>query len=343
MNRFLEQKNILEKEEFFKLVCGAGNEDKEEVKKLSFIYTLAGAKGIDISATPDVVLACKEGINKAFEYNKNHSFKPFITVSVGMKCDPHVRKAFINNKDCIKCNLCIPVCPTDAIPKELIIKQNKCIGCGNCSSICPVNVIDYYHDYKNLEEVLPLCLEYGVENIELHASINEDDVILEEWKLINKINPNNYNSICLDRLHISDFQLENRIRKIKNISKDNLIVQADGIPMSGSKNDFNTTLQAVAIADIINKKFNKRIDNKTKKIIYKKNIEVNILISGGTNMLTSKLAKLNDVRYQGISVGTYARNIIKKYLKENDFWENKKLINIAVSKAKKLVDSIKEF
>ncbi|GIW22131.1 MAG: hypothetical protein KatS3mg068_1138 [Candidatus Sericytochromatia bacterium] len=340
MNRFFIQKILLEKGIFFKLVCGAGNEDPEEVKRLSFIYTLAGAKGIDISANPEIVISCKKGIKEALKYSNQNILEPFITISIGMKGDPHVRKAIINNKKCIKCNLCIPVCPTDAIPSELIIKENKCIGCGNCSAICPVNVIDYYHNYKDLEKILPVCLEYGAENIELHASIYEDEIVLKEWEFITKINPNNYNSICLDRNHLSDFKLENRIKKIKEISKDKLIVQADGIPMSGSINDFNTTLQTIAIADIINKKFNKKIDKKTKKYVYKKNIEVNILLSGGTNMLTSKLAKQNNVKYQGISVGTYARNLVKDFINKKDFWTNKNLINNAVNKAKKLVNSI---
>ena len=50
MNRFDVMTGLLARRKFFKLVCGAGNEDAEEVKKLAFIYTLAGAKGMDVSA-----------------------------------------------------------------------------------------------------------------------------------------------------------------------------------------------------------------------------------------------------------------------------------------------------
>ena len=67
-------------------------------------------------------------------------------------------------------------------------------------------------------------------------------------------NPTQFNSVCLDRQNLSNFFLENRIEKIKKISEDKLIVQADGLPMSGGENDYNTTLQAIACADIINKK-----------------------------------------------------------------------------------------
>jgi hypothetical protein len=53
-NRFLDLKNILNAEKCFKMICGAGNEDKEQVKKYAFIYTLAGAKILDVSANVDV-------------------------------------------------------------------------------------------------------------------------------------------------------------------------------------------------------------------------------------------------------------------------------------------------
>mgnify|MGYP006143371779 FL=1 len=67
MNRFQELKDILDNQKYFKVICGAGNEDPEEVKRISIIYTLAGAKGIDISARPEIVQSCSEGIDYAFE------------------------------------------------------------------------------------------------------------------------------------------------------------------------------------------------------------------------------------------------------------------------------------
>jgi ferredoxin len=342
MSRFQEMQDLLEKSKFFKLVCGAGNEDSEEVLRLSFIYTLAGAKGMDISANPKIVKSCLQGINLAISFlredEKANFIKPFITVSVGMPGDHHVRKAYINN-DCIKCNLCIPACPTDAIPNNLIVIDDKCIGCGDCSAVCPVDVIDYRHNEKELMKILPDCLDAGAEQIELHAAVKEDNTIMREWELINKINPNGHISMCLDRLHLSDFSLEERIKKAKEIAGNRLIIQADGYPMSGGEDDFNTTLQAVAIADVINKRFNKKIDRKSNIQIYKKKSDINILLSGGTNSLTAKLAKQNDVRFQGVSIGTFARKIVKPYIKSNDFFENEQLIKLAVSKAKELVEA----
>ncbi len=342
MTRFLQMQNLLQNSQFFKLVCGAGNEDLEEVKALSFIYTLAGAKGMDISANSEVVKSCMSGIDLAISFLSTNEIKdfirPFITVSVGMSGDHHVRKAFINN-DCISCNLCIPACPTDAIPKNLIVIEPKCIGCGDCSAVCPVDVITYNHNEKELKKILPECLDAGAEQIELHAAVKEDDTIIKEWKLINQINTGGHLSMCLDRLHLSDFSLEERIKKAKDISGERLIIQADGYPMSGGDDDFNTTLQAVAIADVINKRFNKKIDRKNNRLIYKNKNEINILLSGGTNSFTASLAKQNNVKFQGVSIGTFARKIVKEFIIQKDFYDNRDTINKAVEKARELVNA----
>jgi len=114
-SRFQVMESLLLNSKYFKLVCGAGNEDADEVRKLAFIYTLAGAKGMDVSANTGVVKACSEGIDMAFgkasEFGLDLEIRPFIMVSVGMPGDHHVRKSIIHLGSCVKCNLCIPVCP----------------------------------------------------------------------------------------------------------------------------------------------------------------------------------------------------------------------------------------
>ena len=66
-NRTLILNEILNKESCFKMICGAGNEDAPYVKKLALVYTLAGAKILDISANVDVVKHAYEGIDLAFK------------------------------------------------------------------------------------------------------------------------------------------------------------------------------------------------------------------------------------------------------------------------------------
>ena len=64
-SRFGLYQDLLKSSRYFKLVCGAGNEDAREVEYLSFIYTLAGCAGFDVSASPEIVSAAKKGINAA--------------------------------------------------------------------------------------------------------------------------------------------------------------------------------------------------------------------------------------------------------------------------------------
>jgi len=341
-NRFYQFQELLDKAKYFKLVCGAGNEDAEEVKRLSILYTLAGAKGMDVSANIDVVNACMEGIDFAInlseKFNINIDIRPYITVSVGMPGDHHVRKSIINLESCIKCDLCIPVCPTDAIPKELVVIKDKCIGCGNCSAICPrQDVIKYEHNDRELKSLLPKCLEAGAEQIELHAAVAEDEAIMSEWKMISDINPENHISMCLDRLHLSNFALEKRVEKAKEIAGDRLIIQADGYPMSGGQDDYNTTLQAIATADVINKKFNMKLRKSKNILIYLKKNNINQLLSGGTNSLTAELARQSNVNFQGVSLGTYARQIVKEFIQCEDFYEDMENLRQGYSVAKALV------
>ena len=331
-DRFGLYKDLLQSSNYFKLVCGAGNEDKDEVEYLTYIYTLAGCAGFDVSANPEVVKSAKKGINaalvKGHELNIEIPFIPFITVSVGMPGDHHVRKAVITDK-CVNCNLCIPTCPTDAIPTNLIIIPELCIGCGNCEAACPpaASAIKYNHNSKELLTILPKCVEAGAESIELHAGVPDDESTMNEWKVVSDSVPNGMISMCLDRKHLSNEMLIERIKLAKNIADDRLIIQADGIPMSGGTDDFNTTLQAVSIADFINKEI------KQKEKIFSK---LPVLISGGTNSFTGDLARTCEVPFNGITIGTHARKVITKFESKPLEMSNENLQK-ALSNAKKLI------
>ena len=55
----------LKNNKMFKLVCGAGNENEEDVEKLVELYSMAGCNIFDVSANLDVVKAAKRGLKKA--------------------------------------------------------------------------------------------------------------------------------------------------------------------------------------------------------------------------------------------------------------------------------------
>ncbi len=331
-NRFGLYMDLLQSSNYFKLVCGAGNEDKNEVEYLTYIYTLAGCAGFDVSASPEIVKSAKKGINaailKAYDLNINLPFVPFVTVSVGMPGDHHVRKAIITN-NCVECNLCIPSCPTDAIPSNLVIIPELCIGCGNCEAVCPpaANAIKYNHNSKELASLLPQCVDAGAESIELHAGVPDDESTIEEWKIVSNSVPNGMISMCLDRKHLSNEMLIDRIKLARNIADDRLIIQADGIPMSGGTDDFNTTLQAVSIADFINKEI------KLKDKLFK---NLPVLISGGTNSHTGDLARKCGVAFNGITIGTHARKVITEFESKPDEISDENLKKALIN-AKKLI------
>ena len=322
--RFIEQKSIMNNGELFKMICGAGNEDADEVYKLCLVYTLAGAKAIDMSANIDVVKSAVNGVEDAEallgKYKLKNYTRPYLTVSIGMPGDHHVRKAKIIENKCTKCNACIPVCPTDAIPDILTIIESRCIGCGACGVACQDDAIGYSHKEIEIETVLKDCVNAGVENIELHAAVLDDEPVLHEWEIVNNINPFGFNSVCLDRGYLSNHGIKTRIQKMLEICPDRMIVQADGIPMAGGQDDYRTTLQAVACADIVDKFA----------------FPVFILLSGGTNSLSIELSKKCSVPYAGVSIGTYARHLIYEYINDPKFPE-KSILDAAVNKAKLLV------
>ena len=248
--------------------------------------------------------------------------RPYLTVSIGMPGDHHVRKAKIIQDKCTECDACIPVCPTDAIPDILTIIEDRCIGCGACGVACQDDAIGYSHKEIEIESVLSECIALGVENIELHASVIDDSPVLHEWEIVNKINPNGFNSVCIDRGYLSNHALKIRIESMLDLCPDRMIVQADGIPMSGGIDDYRTTLQAVACADIVDKF----------------SLPIYILLSGGTNSQSIKLSQACSVPYAGVSIGTFARHLVYEFINDPEF-SDISILELAVKKAKTLVDT----
>ncbi len=319
---FLEES--LRSKKCFKLVCGAGNEDADEVEKLVALYAMAGTNYFDLSPREDVVLAAQRAIERVVPIEDR--LKYHLNVSVGMPGDHHARKAVIDKEKCINCTRCITQC---SIQKAIIeqdgksfIMEKNCIGCGECAKVCPVDAINFIHKAKDFEKILPPLIKLGLSSIELHASTDNDELTYEQWNVISSLYQGML-SLCIDRSNLSDTKLIERIKKLIDNRKDySTIIQADGAPMSGSVDDYNTTLQAVATADIVQKA----------------KLPVWVLLSGGTNSKTTELAKMCGVDAHCVAIGSYARKIVKQYIEREDFLNNEKIFNQALAIAGELVD-----
>lgn len=314
-------KDLLESKKCFKLVCGAGNEDAAEVEKLVTIYSLAGCNFFDLCAKEEIVDAAKRGL-------KNAGIKDdrYLCVSVGIDGDPHITKAVIDQEKCVKCGKCKKICPHDAVIEldKYKIKKVRCIGCGQCAANCPKNAIEMVSQLQDYKEILPKLIAKGIDCIEFHAISTDEKDVMEKWEQINEY----YDGmlcISLDRSELGDKKLKERVSKMLSTRKPfTTIIQADGIAMSGSNDEYGTTLQAVATA----------------QLFQNANMPAYIMMSGGTNTKSIELASLCGVKPNCLAVGSFARKIVKEYLESEDLLQSKEKLNKAVEIAKELVDIV---
>ena len=312
-------KDLLDAKKCFKLVCGAGNEDALEVEKLVTIYSKAGCNFFDVCAKPEIVDAAKRGLkNAGIEQDR------YLCVSVGIAGDPHITKAVIDQEKCVKCGKCKVTCPHDAVIEldKYKVKKERCIGCSLCASVCPKGAISMEAQLMNYDEMLPKLIEKGIDCIEFHAISDDEFDVDAKWKIINELFDGML-CISLDRSGLGDNKLKARVeRMLKNRAPYTTIIQADGVAMSGNDDEYGTTLQAVATAQLF---------QNSKLPLY-------IMMSGGTNTKSTELAKLCGVRPHCLAVGSYARKIVKEYLQMDDILTNDAKLSEAVSIAKSLID-----
>lgn len=316
-------KDILDNKKGFKLICGAGNEDSEQIKKLVALYSKAGCHFFDLSANKDVLIAAKEGLD--FSIPKDEQKDYHFCISVGTKNDQHMRKAKIDPQKCKKCGVCIAVCPQNAVNPDFQIIEAHCIGCFRCKASCSFSAIDGYSKNKPID--LSAYEHINLSCIELHASDEDEKEVEEKWKYLNE-NFEGMLSLCIGRYKLCNEQILSRIKKlIKNREPYSTTIQTDGSSMSGGEDDFKTTLQAIAMAEFVQSS----------------NLPVYIIPSGGANSKTAELAKLCGVNINGVAVGSYARKIVAEYIKREDFLTNNEVFEKATKIASNLVKKLTNF
>lgn len=313
-------KDLLEKRQCFKLVCGAGNEDAEEVERLVTLYSKAGCMFFDLCAKPEIVDAAKRGLERAgIKENR------YLCVSVGIDGDPHITKAVIDQTKCVKCGKCKSICPHDAIIEldKYKVKKERCLGCTQCANQCPKGAIEMVSQLMDYKDALPKLIAKGIDCIEFHAISEDERDVNEKWLQINE-QFDGMLCISIDRSELGDRKLKERVKRMLSIREPyTTIIQADGIAMSGSNDEFGTTLQSVATA----------------QLFQNANFPAYIMMSGGTNTKSTELAKMCGVRPHCLAVGSYARKIVKEYLVRDDFYTNEENMAKAVKIAKNLIDT----
>lgn len=276
--------DIFEKKKIFKLVLGLGNRSCDEIYELSKIYAAAGCDMFDVNASESAIEALKRALKETGCENA------LVCISIGLAGDIHTSKACINEKKCSGCGKCAKICPANAILIEnskAHVNFDKCIGCSKCKC----SAISYESTQTNFEEAVKLAKKYNVDCVELHVSTKKSPKAVIEYLLKNIDCPL---SLCFDRRYYSNEKLTKLINKVKKLKGDaNFIIQADGVPMSGGDDSLNSTLQAVAMAHVV------------------QDFGTYILLSGGTNSKTAKLANDCAISFNGVSIGSYARKIVK--------------------------------
>jgi NAD-dependent dihydropyrimidine dehydrogenase PreA subunit len=287
--------NLLKARQCIKIICGAGNEDLEQIAYLTSIYAQVGVRYFDISANIEAIRTVRRVLNEL-------GIEGYICVSCGIKGDPHMNKIVMSNA-CTNCGKCIEQCPQKVFYKttdsSINIHEERCLGCGHCISSCKEGALSLQNKPKNIIDTLPAIVAEGIDTIEFHANGTIDD-IFQKLSLIEE-HYKGIISICMDRSLYGDKQLADIFTKfVSNREPYTTIIQADGLPMGGNNDSLGTTLQALAFGQIVERM----------------KLPAYLLLSGGTNEQTTHLASLMGLQYNGISVGSFARKIIDGHSNE---------------------------
>ena len=339
--KLLSASSSLTSNTWFKLICGASNNDVALVRNICAIYTSLGIDCIDISSDPAILFAAREGIQVGLKLKHKYDdlitwkrVEPFIMISVNDDEDPHFRKAYFDPNKCpVDCKRpCEKVCPAFAIPpllKEGLLCANgvlsdKCYGCGRCIPICPLGLIDaksYIVDHSKVNSFFEYNL---VDAIEIHTRPGH----LQEF---NNLWNNIAHFVCVNAkiIAVSFPDMDNdtvpylqSLQKIicNHQSFDNFngiqIWQADGRPMSGDIGK-GTTHACTSLASHVLSEI-KAIGHDGINFEKKHFIQ----LAGGTNDYSAIAAKngglTGKVGFGGYAFGGYARKTISSYLMELD-------------------------
>ena len=229
----------------------------------------------------------------------------FFDISADNKVIAAAKRGFERVKQEQKKYLCISIgTKNDVHFKKAKIDKSICLNCYKCVSNCPQKAID-----TNLIVNQEKCIGCG----RCEISCPTKSIFYEEKKM------------HLRRKKFSDEKMIGILEKLLRDRKPySTIIQADGSPMSGGVDDFESTLQAVSVGNLIQKA----------------DLKQYLIVSGGTNSKTMELSKICSVDINGVAIGSFARKIVAKYIDRQDFWYNQEVFDKAVCEAKNLISKL---
>jgi Fe-S-cluster-containing hydrogenase component 2 len=291
-------------EPYFKLICGANLTDYAQLAYLSEVYALAGARLIDVAATPEAVRAARTGIEAARARAERQPAGPWhlaadpfpvLMTSVTASDDPHCRIVVKDAERCTwACPYCLEACPHEAIALDLAILEDRCVGCNLCVPACPHDALAMA--YRPFAPSLDPLWQEGARALELHTGGGDRQELLawkdpcQEW-----VRRGGLFAVSINGEQLSVPEAVALAREVCDwFPGVRIIVQADGRPISGARGKASTE-PALRFAGAL-------LDA---------GIPAAVQAAGGANDWTGPLAREAGLPLAGVGMGSYARSIMK--------------------------------